>query len=70
MPDNWLTMQIFTMMQTQWRTEQGVILGLDYSSLKWIFKLKEKDIEKPLELFADLQLLEAKIVETINKKNK
>tara|TARA_B100000676_G_scaffold124890_1_gene124373 strand:- start:8451 stop:8768 length:318 start_codon:yes stop_codon:yes gene_type:complete len=70
LPDNWLTMEIFIMVQTQWRLEQGVILGLDYNVLEWIFKLKQKDIKKPLELFADLQVLEGKIVETINKKNK
>ena len=70
MPDNWLTMEIFIMVQTQWRTDQGVILGLDYNALEWIFKLKKKDIKKPLELLADLQVLEGKIVETINKDRK
>ena len=70
MPNNWLTMQIFLMVQTQWRTDQGVILGLDYKALEWIFKLKKKDIKKPLEIFADLQVIEAKIIETINKESK
>ena len=70
MPDNWLTMEIFIMVQSQWRTDQGVLVGLDYNALKWIFELKKKDIKKPLELFADLQLLEGKIVETINKDRK
>jgi len=67
LPDNWLTMQIFLMVQTQWRTDQGVLLGLDYTALRWIFKLKKQEIKKPLELLADLQVIEAKIVETFNK---
>ena len=70
MPDNWLTMEIFIMVQSQWRTDQGVLVGLDYNSLEWIFELKKKDIKKPLELLADLQVLEGKIVETINKDRK
>ena len=70
MPDNWLTMEIFIMVQSQWRTDQGVLIGLDYKALEWIFELKKKDIKKPLELLADLQVLEGKIVETINDKNK
>tara|TARA_R100000773_G_scaffold44582_1_gene46334 strand:+ start:439 stop:615 length:177 start_codon:yes stop_codon:yes gene_type:complete len=58
------------MVQSQWRTDQGVLVGLDYNSLEWIFELKKKDIKKPLELLADLQVLEGKIVETINKDRK
>ncbi len=58
------------MVQTQWRADQGVILGLDYNAVAFIFNLKKKDIKKPLELLADLQVLEAKIVETVNKNNK
>ena len=30
-------------MQTQWRTDQGVILGLDYNAIEWIFNLKKKN---------------------------
>jgi len=63
-------MEIFIMVQTQWRTDQGVIIGLDYNVLEWVFRLKKKDIKKPLEILADLQVIEAKIVETFNKDNK
>ena len=70
LPSNWLALTIFVQVQTQWRTDQGVLIGLDYKSLEWIFKLNKKQIKKPLEILADLQVLEAKIVETVNKKNK
>ena len=67
---NWLTIEIFTDIQTQWRIDQGVLFGLDYNAIKWIFELKKDEIKKPLEILADLQVLEAKIVETFNKDNK
>ena len=69
MPSNWLAMTIFVQIQTQWRIDQGVLIGLDYNALQWIFKLNKKQIKKPLEILADLQVLEAKIVETVNDKN-
>ena len=68
--ENWLAITIFTDIQTQWRIDQGVIYGLDYNAIRWIFELKKDEIKKPLEILADLQVLEAKIVETFNKDNK
>ena len=67
---NWLAITIFLDIQTQWRIDQGVIYALDYNIIKWIFELKKDEIKKPLEILADLQVLEAKIVEIINKENK
>lgn len=68
--ENWLSIILFLDIQTQWRMDQGVIYGLDYNAIKWIFELKKDEIKKPLEILADLQVLEAKIVETFNKDNK
>ena len=70
LPSNWESIKIFTGIQTQGRIDQGVIFGLDYNAVAFIFKLKKKKIKKPLEILADLQVLEAKIVETLNKDNK
>ena len=70
LPCNWLAMTIFVQIQTQWRIDQGILIGLDYNAVKWIFELKKEQIKKPLEILADLQVLEAKIVETLNKENK
>lgn len=70
LPCNWQSIEIFINIQTQWRIDQGVIFGLDYNAIKFIFDLKKHEIKKPLEILADLQLLEAKIVETLNKENK
>ena len=68
--ENWQSITLFLDIQTQWRMDQGVIYGLDYNAIKWIFELKKDEIKKPLEILADLQVLEAKIVETFNKDNK
>tara|TARA_B100000085_G_scaffold247257_1_gene241491 strand:+ start:4610 stop:4927 length:318 start_codon:yes stop_codon:yes gene_type:complete len=70
LPCNWESVKIFLDIQTQWRIDQGVIFGLDYNAVAFIFKLKSKKIKKPLEILADLQVLEAKIVETLNKESK
>ena len=70
LPCNWESIKVFLTIQTQWRIDQGVIFGLDYNAVAFIFKLKKKKIKKPLEILADLQVLEAKIVETLNKNNK
>ena len=59
--ENWISICIFSDIQTQWRIDQGVIYGLDYNAIKWIFELKKEQIKKPLEILADLQVLEAKI---------
>tara|TARA_R100001129_G_scaffold82813_1_gene56393 strand:+ start:574 stop:894 length:321 start_codon:yes stop_codon:yes gene_type:complete len=68
--ENWLSIIIFLDIQTQWRMDSGVIYGLDYNAIKWIFELKKDEIQKPQEILADLQVLEAKIIETLNEKNK
>tara|TARA_R100000458_G_C8243369_1_gene221855 strand:+ start:345 stop:512 length:168 start_codon:yes stop_codon:yes gene_type:complete len=54
--------------QTQWRVDSGNLIGLDYMAVKWVFDLLE--VEKPAELLADLQVIEAKIVETLSKRSK
>ena len=35
--ENWQAITIFVDIQTQWRMDQGVIYGLDYNAIKWIF---------------------------------
>ena len=68
--ENWLSIILFLDIQTQWRMDQGVIYGLDYNAIKWIFELKKDEIKNPIEILAALQVLEAKIVETLNKDSK
>ena len=69
-PEIWLAVNIFTDISTQWRSDNGHLIGLDYNALAWIFELKKDNIKKPKELFADIQVIEVKIIEIVNKKNK
>ena len=55
--------------QTQWRSDSGVLMGLDYNAVKWMMELLE--VKKPVEMMNDLQIIEAKVVEVIaNRKEK
>lgn len=70
LPENWLALTIFTLVSTQWRIDSGHVIGLDYNALRWIFELKKEIIKNPLELLADIQVLEVNIVETLFKRSK
>ena len=70
LPENWLAINIFTDVSTQWRIDNGQLIGLDYNALRWIFELKKDKIQNPTELLADIQLIEVKIVETLLKRSK
>ena len=65
-PEAWEAVEMFLHVQTQWRADSGVVMGLDYNAVKWMFDLLE--VKKPLELLGDLQVIEAKVVETISKR--
>ena len=58
---------MFLRCQTQWRTTMGGILGLDYGALKWLFSLYS--VEDPHLLLEDLQVMEATVVATVNKRS-
>lgn len=65
-PEAWDAVEVFLFVQTQWRVDSGCIVGLDYNAVKWVFDLLE--VKKPVELLADLRVIEAKVVETFSKK--
>ena len=67
-PDAWPAFEIFLSIQTQWRADSGVVIGLDYLAVKWAFELFE--VKNPKELLFDLQIIEAKVVEILSEKKK
>tara|TARA_R100001443_G_scaffold64070_2_gene73691 strand:+ start:3037 stop:3285 length:249 start_codon:yes stop_codon:yes gene_type:complete len=67
-PEAWIAVSTFLKVQTQWRTDQGVLVGLDYGALRWVIDLLE--IDEPLELLADIQVIEAKIITILCERNK
>ena len=66
-PDAWEAANVFLMVQTQWRASSGSVYGLDYSAVRWASELLE--VKKPLEVLMDLQVIEAKVVETLSRRS-
>jgi hypothetical protein len=60
-PENWPALLMFLRMETQWRIGFGGREGLDYSVLEWLLKLYPED--NPRQLFEDLRVMEAAILE-------
>ena len=65
-PDAWAAVRVFLKVQTQWRTDSGTLIGLDYSAVRWVFDLLQ--IADPAEVLSDLQIIEATVVGAINKR--
>jgi len=64
-PAAWPAVCMFIKVQTQWRTGFGALVGLDYNVLRWLFELEQ--VKDPRELLEDIQVIEAKVVEIMNK---
>lgn len=64
-PENWPVLQMWSRVQTQWRTSVSGVIGLDYSVLPWLFRMYE--VEDPRELLEDLQAMEAAVLGLMSK---
>ena len=64
-PDNWATVEMFLRLQTQWRSTINGVIGLDYSAVKWLFRLYE--VQDQRSLLEDLQTMEVAAMQAINK---
>lgn len=64
--ENWDVVQLFLRMASQWFISTGVRTGLNYQSLDFLFKLF--NIEKKLETFDDIQLMEYAALDAMKKK--
>jgi hypothetical protein len=63
----WPAVSFFLSVQTQWRMDSGVLIGLDYNAVRWMMELFE--VKKPVELMSDLQIIEAKVVEVMCRRS-
>lgn len=66
LPEAWPAVDMFLRVQTQWRVSSGTLIGLDYAAVRWMFELQR--IEDQAELLSDLQIIEATVMEAINKR--
>jgi hypothetical protein len=60
-PENWEAMLMFGRIATQWRIGPNGRAGLDYRVLEWLLSLYPSP--EPRQLFEDLQVMEAAILE-------
>jgi hypothetical protein len=65
--ENWLVVEMFLRVQTQWRTTMSGILGLDYVAVAWLFKMYA--VEDPRALLEDLQIMEAAAMMALNNRS-
>ena len=63
-PDAWPALQLFLMVQTQWRTGGSGLVGLDYGAVRWVMELQ--GVTDPLAVLDDLQVIEARVIEIMN----
>lgn len=66
-PDNMAVVELFMRLQTQWVPSMGGVLGLNYQSVEFLFKIEK--IENQREMLADLQLMEVAALRVMNTKD-
>lgn len=64
--DNWKTVDLFVRLQTQWNLIEGVFIGLNYQSVRFLFKLYAVEDER--SVFDELQSMEAAALQVMNQK--
>ena len=67
-PENWEAVMMFLRVQTQFRTDNGYVVGLDYNVLFKVMELEK--IKNPLDVLEDVQIIEARIIELLSERRK
>lgn len=65
--ENWQTVAIFMRLQTQWVPSMGGLLGLNYQSVDFLFRIE--GIENQRDMLADLQVMEVAALQVLNTKD-
>ena len=68
LPEAWPAVDMFLRVQTQWRVSHGVLIGLDYSAVRWMFEIQR--VEDQADLLSDLQIIEATVIEAMHRQRK
>jgi hypothetical protein len=64
--ENWVSVEMFLRLQTQWRVGMNGLLGLDYLAAEWLFRLYS--VKEPASLLEDLQVMEAAVLTAVAKR--
>jgi hypothetical protein len=67
-PDNWLPIEVFISMGTQWRTGMAGPTGLDYGVLRDVMALRRVPEADQPELFDWLRLMEVEALDEMREK--
>jgi hypothetical protein len=68
-PDNFLPVNVFMSMTTQWRIGMNGVTGLDYSALEPVMRMMGVSRKKWPEVFQDIGIMEGAAMETIRKES-
>lgn len=66
--ENWDAVRLFVKLATQWVLIQGAVVGLNYQSLEFLFKIYK--IKDRVGVFEQIQVMELFAVGLLNKKGK
>ena len=65
--ENWPAVSMFMRLQTQWVPTMGGMIGLNYQSVEFLFRIE--GIENQREMLADLQAMEIAALQVLNTKD-
>ena len=67
--ENWLAVQVFAALQTQWRIGMHGATGLDYAVLPTVMSLHGVKKSRRAELFAAIRVMETEALTVFAEKN-
>lgn len=65
--ENWEVVSMFMRLQTQWVPSMGGMIGLNYQSVEFLFRIE--GVENQREMLADLQVMEVTALQVMNVKD-
>lgn len=68
-PENWLALDVFILMGTQWRVGMSGATGLDYSALYPLLDRRTSTQSEWDDLFADVRVCEQAALAEMNRKD-
>lgn len=63
-PENWMPLQVFSELSTQWRMGPGGPTGLDYGAVQWVMGLLK--VKRQYEVLRDIRVLESSALKTMS----
>lgn len=67
-PDNWLLLQIFDALDTQWNIGMSGVVGLRYEALDVVFEEFEVKKTERAEMIGSLRTMETEALQVINNR--